>query len=637
MKFTVTRLIFKRRNQATVKARQIICTLIPVLAVSTLCGIALSVELPAIASPQSENAPSPRLMSQARSALSRGNAKEAIQILSTHLQAEPNDVSARVLLGQAFSLAGQDDRAMQEFETVLQTEPENFVALAALGEIYEQAGRSDKAEPLLARAARASHGSAQIKLEWAVVLARLHRYAEAQSALSTVPPPAGPDERIEFFRLRASTALGLGNAPAAAADMEKALALKPADTGLAIATAIAELQSKNSKRAAVLAQPLFERTRDPQAGVILLEAQLGMHTEFQHTQDALRSASLNATDELTLREHLAEMFVAHDNYEAAVKELQRAAELDAGRADLQFNLALAQFRSGSTADALASAEKCKQLGDSAEVEDLLGDIQEARGDNLAAVQSYQSAVALSPKEERYRLSLAVELIRHNNFDAAEAVLKQTEELEPKSWRVQLARGMVAHLAGTDEDAARYLTQAVEDAPEPEAALKYLGQVQLEQASPPAPAAIANLCGYANREPGDGHLQFYCGALLFRRDYATGNKANADEILRRLGAATRALPNDAASHCQLGKAYRWLEQWKEALSEAETCARLDPDSADAHYRLAQIYRHFGQTESWQREMRLYESASKRVEDENARRDATMKTFLYTIQKETPDHK
>jgi hypothetical protein len=33
------------------------------------------------------------------------------------------------------------------------------------------------------------------------------------------------------------------------------------------------------------------------------------------------------------------------------------------------------------------------------LEDLLGDIQEARGDNLAAVRSYQAAVALAPNDE----------------------------------------------------------------------------------------------------------------------------------------------------------------------------------------------------------------------------------------------
>jgi hypothetical protein len=35
------------------------------------------------------------------------------------------------------------------------------------------------------------------------------------------------------------------------------------------------------------------------------------------------------------------------------------------------------------------------------------------------------------------------------------------------------------------------------------------------------------------------------------------------------------------------------------------------------------------------MQLYEVASKHVADENARREQALKTFLLTIQKETPD--
>ena len=275
---------------------------------------------------------------------------------------------------------------------------------------------------------------------------------------------------------------------------------------------------------------------------------------------------------------------------------------------------------------------------SAELEDLLGDIQESRGDNLAAVKSYQAAVALAPNEEKYRLSLAVELIRHDSFEPARVALKQAEKLQPESWRIQLALGMVEHFGGTDDAATKYLLRAVELAPQPEEALQYLGDIQMDRASAPAPAAVAKLCQYSDGHPKNGHMAYYCGAVLFRRDYVTGDKTHAAEILRRLYASIALLPkDDAAPHCQLGKAYRWLERWPEALGESEVCARLDPESADAHYRLAQIYERMKQPEKQQKEIKLYEAASTRVANENARHEATMKTFLYTMQKEVPDHR
>ena len=575
-------------------------------------------------------------LAEARSSLSRGDAEDAIQVLSSYLQARPEDSAARILLGQAYSIAGQNDRAEEEFQTVLQSAPDDSTALAALGEIYERGGQLEKAEPMLAHAAKVSHGAPQIRMEWGVVLARLHNYKEAQSALAGLSPPSGSEQRIAFFRLKASVALGLGNPAAAAAEMEKALALNPADPRLVMATSVAELQSKNWQRAASLAEPLFSRTHDPQIGLVYLEAQMGMHADFHQTLELLHATQLAPKDEMAFRQRLAELLISHGKFSESIDEFQAVADLDPSQPESQFNLALAQFRASRLDDALASAEKCKELGDSAELEDLLGDIQEARGDNLEAVKSYQAAVALAPNEEKYRVSLAVELIRHQNFDAAKLVLKEAENLQPNSWRIQVALGMVEYFAGTDDEATRYLLHASDLAAEPELAMKYLGDIQVDRSSPPDPGAIAKLCEYADRQPKEGQMQFYCGASLFRRDSVSGDKTHSAEILRRLHSAAALLPKDASPHCQLGKAYRWLGQWQDALVESQICARMDPDSADAHYRLAQIYEHVGQPEQKRKEIKLYEAASTRVADENARRQATMKTFLYNIQ-EQPDDK
>ena len=584
---------------------------------------------------QMKSAQSSEPLAEAESALAHGDPASAIQALSAYLQSHPKDTSAMLMLGQAYASAGQDAQAEEEFQAVLKAAPGNYIALAALAELDARAGQLEKAEPLMARAAKLSHGNPQIRTEWAVILARLHKYKEAQSALAGLPPPTDPAQLIEFHRLKASVALGLGSNAAAASEMEKALALQPDDPRLITATAMAQIQAGHWQRAQSLSEPLFSRTQDPGIGLVLLEAQLGMHSDFRPTLDSLRSAKLSPPDELAFRQRLAEILIAHGEYGESITELRRAAELDPQRPDLLFNLALAQFRAGRLDEALASAESCKALGDGAEIEDLLGDIEEARGDNLAAARSYQTAVALAPNQEKYRLSLAVEFIRHKNFDAARLVLKQAGELFPKSWRIQLAQGMVEYFAGSDVEASRILVHAAELAPEPEVALNYVGDIQMDRASAPDPAAIAQLCGYADHHPANGRMQYYCGALQFRRDYASGDKSQADEILRRLLAAVRLLPKDAPPHCELGRTYRWMDRWQEALRESETCVRLDPDSAQSHYHLAQIYQHLGQKERSLQEMKLYEAASKLLADENARRDQTMKTFLLTIQKGTPD--
>lgn len=606
------------------------CSAILFLGLATMLG-----SLAALALGQESNSTVGPLRA-AQSALAEGHPTQAVTILLQYLQVHPDDSRARTVLGQAYAMAGQPEQAEQELKTVVAGEPGNYVALAALGEIYDQEGQPQKAEPLLAKAVKASQGNPQIQMEWATILARLHEYQKAQAALNGVALPPSREQQIKFHRLQASVALGLGNAVGAAAEMEKALAAQPGDSRLILATAAAQLQAANWKRATELANSLYSKTHDSTAGLILLEAQLGANVDPAPTLESLRTGTRNNPEELELRLRLAELLVSHAKFAQSVEDFQRAVELEPNRADLFFNLALAQFKAARLDDALSSARKSKELSDSADVEDLLGDIEEARGDNLAAVKSYQSAVAFAPDEEKYRLSLALEFLRHKTFDPAKVVLEQAREAHPNSWRIPFTLGMLQYFEGKEEDATPILLQAADLSPEPSVVLKYVGDIQMDRAAGPDAEVVLRLCQYADLHPKDATMQYYCGALLFRRDYAAENKTNMPDILRRLNAAATHLPKDPSPHCQLGRAYRWLEQWHKTLQESEICVRLDPDSAQAHYRLAQIYHHEGDEARAKQEMSLYEEDSKRVADENARRDETIKTFLYTIQGETPDH-
>ena len=574
---------------------------------------------------------------QAQSALVRGDAEQAVALLSSYVPSHPGDIPARLLLGQAYSLLGQNDDALAQFLAVLKKAPQNVPALASAGEIYLHQSNFEQAEPLLRRAVEAGARPKQVRIEWALSLTRLHRYKEAEHALVGVTAPTSREELVAFHRLKASIASGLEKPEAAAVEMEKALVLEPADDGMRLATALAQLQSHNWQRAIQLAEPLYARTHDSDAGLVLLEAQLGMHADVRSTLETLRSQAVQPANELMLRQRMAEVLISQGQFAAAIPDLTRAIELDPNRADLFYNLALAQFKAGRLDDALQSAEKARDRDDNGDLEDLLGDIQESRGDNLAAVKSYQSAVTLAPKEEKYRLALAIEFIRHKSFEPARVVLKQAEELWPQSWRIQLALGMVEYFTGTDEQASRILLHAAELAPQPETALHYVGNIQMDMAGAPTSPAIAQLCGYADRNPKDEKAQYYCGGLMFKRDYGLQDKSHSDEILRRLHAAANVLPEDPGPHCQLGKAYRWIERWQAARAESENCVRLDPESADGHYRLAQIYQHLGDGEKSEQQMKLYKTASQHMADENARRDATIKTFLYTIQPESSNGK
>jgi Flp pilus assembly protein TadD len=567
---------------------------------------------------------------QAQSALDRNKPEEAIALLSKYLLQRPADDSAHLLLAAAYVMTGRTDAAETQYQTILKHAPNNYIALAGLGELYQSTGRLEQAEPLLARAVKFSRREPQLRIEWAEVLTRLHRFKEAATALSGVAAPTSSDQHVGFLRLKAAIAEGLGNPRAAAAHMESALSIQPDNAGLQLATAAANLHAGNSKRAASLAEQVFSRSQDADAGLLLLQAQLAERNDIRQTLQSLRALVQPPNREIAFRQQLAQILIAHGETAEAVTDLNRALELDPSNPDAIFNLALAQFKAGRTKEALASAEKCKALKDSAEVEGLLGDIQETLGDNLAAARNYQGALALEPGDENHHIALALEFIRHRNFEPARLVLQQAEKSFPKSWRIQVGLGMVEYFVGTKENASKILLHAMDLAPEPESALRFLGEVELDETAAPDPPAVARICAFAKTHPKSAKAQSYCGALMFRNDYASRDTSRVDEIVRRLKFAGDSLTGDPTSHCELGKLYAWLEKWQPAQLEFEACTQLSPNSAQAHYRLSQVYHHMGQAERSREELKLYKAASQRLADENEQHETTLNTFIYSIQ-------
>lgn len=446
-------------------------------------------------------------------------------------------------------------------EQFVRDHPGDPQALAALGELYNREGRSQEAEPLLARAVKLAPGLAAARLEWAVSLARLHRYRPAQTALRGVSPPSDAEQLVAFLRLKASIDAGLGEASRAASDMERALEIRPGEASLLLAAGVAES--------------------------------------------------------------------AAGQWSPAARHLEAAAAQMTPSPEILFDLALAQFRSGDVDAAEATGKRARSIADSAAIEDLLGDIQEARGASLDAVHSYQAAVTLAPEDERYRLALGLELLRHQTFEPARVVFQQAAALFPRSTRLKVALALTDYFLERHPDATDILVEAAKSDPSSTLVFRYLGELQLTGPASPDPAAISELCRYADAHPGQGSADAYCGAALLRMAREAGGRARQREIVRRLERAARLSPGDPTARCELGRAFQWTGDWQRARAEMEACVRLDPASAEAHYRLAQIDQHLGLRELAQTQFALQRQAEQSQVNANARRDATLTKFLFSM--------
>jgi tetratricopeptide (TPR) repeat protein len=304
--------------------------------------------------------------------------------------------------------------------------------------------------------------------------------------------------------------------------------------------------------------------------------------------------------------------------ELAAEEMRAAAALAPDDAEVAAATAVAEFHAHLLDDALRRVHHLQAARDSAFLESLLGDIQEKRGDYVAAARAYQRAAELEPGNEQYRLNLALELVQHHTFEPAIEVLEQAAPSFPKSARLRVLLAVAYYAVGRVEEAVQILGAALTLDPSSAPAREYLGRIVLESSNPPGADAVEHLCARSS----GGHEQAVCAAAQLRLDRGS---TKAFETLKRLAAAKAA---DPVARCELGRAYEWREEWQEARREMEHCVRLD-GSAQNHYRLARIYKRLGLDDLAHKESELQKEIAQAGAAEAERRRRAIEAFEYAI--------
>lgn len=445
----------------------------------------------------------------------------------------------------------------------------------------------------------------QQKLSDAAALARSHRFSEAEQALQGAAVPSDPNQAIAYHRVRAAIDAGLQRPQQASLEMHAALRLSPSSITLLRAAAVADLAWLNA------------------------QLKTSRRSQLPATLDDLRALPLPGQERADLRSKMGESLLIAREYGDAIVDLSESVWLDPSNAEAWAQLADAQLRDRDPKGALASALQAKALRDTGELEALLGEIYESAGDNVASAQSFESAVRLAPNQERLRLALAIELIQHQTFEPAIAILKSSAIDFPRSARTRTALGLTLFLSGREQEGIDELLEAVSLDSAFAGAVRYLGEIALLARSAPQVQIIEIECRYADAHPSDGESNAICGGLKAR--LAAQNSASDDwpSILHHLAAAAKASPNSSLAHCEYGKALDERQDWPRARTELEICERLDPNSVEAHYRLARIYSRLGLKELAKSELAQRSAAAQRVAASNEARDQSVKAFLFTM--------
>jgi tetratricopeptide (TPR) repeat protein len=264
----------------------------------------------------------------------------------------------------------------------------------------------------------------------------------------------------------------------------------------------------------------------------------------------------------------------------------------------------ATLKSGEPGDASAAGSEAAR---EANAHRLAGDRDERSGDPLAAVREYEQAVRLNPSEQNY-FAWGTELLLHRAIKPAAEVFTKGTAAHPRSARMLAGLGAALYAGGAYADAARRLCESSDLQPADPTPYLFLGR--MEKAAPdPLPCVEQKLARFAHDQPANALGNYYYAISLWKRGRGNENSANLQQVETLLQKSVTADPKLDEAYVQLGVLYSARGNFPEAIGAYKKAIEVNPESGEAHYRLALAYKRVGQDEKSEQQLQLYKQADK----------------------------
>lgn len=349
------------------------------------------------------------------------------------------------------------------------------------------------------------------------------------------------------------------------------------------------------------------------------------------TEKSLREA-VQENENFEANHSLGKLLLNDGEARDAIPYLEQASRLNPGDYATAYELALAYANAGNYEQARDHARELLARRDTAELHHLLADVEEKLKHPLEAVREYQRAAELTPSESNL-FDWGAELLLHHAPEPAGEVFSKGAHLFPDSTRMLIGLGTAWYSRGSYERAAQCLCEASDLHPNDADPYLFLGKMQtLGIAS--SEGIVQRLARFAQLQPENAMASYYYAVSLWKQRTEPGNSQNAKQAESLLQNAVRLDPNLGLAYLQLGVLYSERNELPMAISAYEKAAHADPDLGEAHYRLAQAYRLTGEKLKAEREIQLYEQASKATQDTAERERHDLQQFVYTLRDQPP---
>jgi tetratricopeptide (TPR) repeat protein len=354
--------------------------------------------------------------------------------------------------------------------------------------------------------------------------------------------------------------------------------------------------------------------------------------KLEGAQAQLRRAVALEPRSFDANHDLGELYVRMGKLPDAVPFLKEAQRIHPSSYDNGYDLALAYLLTGRPAPARQLVQGLLQKKDTAELHNLLGQIEEKDGRFVAAVNELEVAAHQDPSESNL-FDWASELLLHRTLEPAIEIFRQSAQRYPNSPRIAIGLGIALYSRGNYDDAVKSLLRAADLSPSDPRCYFFLSKAY-DSSPSQADEVIQRFARFSELQPNNAQAFYYYAMSLWKGRRAQDPSLDLHQIETLLKKAITLEPKLAEAHLQLGNLYSDQTQYAESILEYVKALEINDHLADAHYRLGQAYVHTSAKEKAQEQFQVYQQLRAQRLADLDKQIADIRQFVNSEKNETP---
>ncbi|PYU48337.1 MAG: hypothetical protein DMG48_20705 [Acidobacteria bacterium] len=332
--------------------------------------------------------------------------------------------------------------------------------------------------------------------------------------------------------------------------------------------------------------------------------------------------------------NLGEAYVRSGKIADAAPFLEKAQQINPSSYDNGYDLSLAYLRIGRLADARQLIRNLLKQKNTAELHNLLGELEEKDDKFVVAENEYETAAHMDPSESNL-FDWGGELLLHRTLGPAVEVFQQASARYPASQRLMIGLGMALYARGNYDDAVKSLLRAADLNPADPGCYLFLSKAY-DSSPSQADDVIERFRRFAELQPKNARALYYYAMGLWKGKRAQDPSLDLRQIESLLNKSLALDPKLAEAHLQLGNLYSDQNKYTQAIPQYIRALELNSDLADAYYRLGQAYVRTGEKDRAQQQFQVYQRLREQHLADLDKQRAEIRQFVYSA-KDSPTAK